>query len=81
VCSSDLASQPVPAEALTALARFGAKPLVASLGPDIEGGIVRVLHDAGGFDTDSRDAKVDGHGSPTSRFPRALPRSRTSLDG
>ncbi len=44
-----LVTEPVPADTLTSLGRFGGRLLAASLVPDVEAGLMRALHPTDGF--------------------------------
>jgi uncharacterized membrane protein len=75
-----LTSRSVPADALTALGRFGGNLLAAPLAPDIEIRIMNALHETSEFEAVPLDAMVVDEDPPSRRFPRALPKSRPSLD-
>jgi uncharacterized membrane protein len=78
-----LATQPVPADALTALGRFGGKLLAASLVPDVEAGISDVLsgtrRSAVVPTVPTAPAPADDQ-SPAGLSATALPHSRPSPD-
>lgn len=75
-----LATQPVPADALAALGRFGGKLLAASLVADIEARISDVLSETRGSSVvPTRVALADDRSQPPSP-PAALPHTRPSPD-
>jgi uncharacterized membrane protein len=55
-----LTTEPVSADALTALGRFGATLLAASLPPDFEVQLMHALHETAGFAMERTDHPADG---------------------
>ena len=76
-----LTTRSVPADALTALGRFGGKLLAAPLASDIETRLMHAIQEAREFEPVPTEAMLVDEDPSTPAFPRALPKSRSTLDG